>query len=140
MTFTVETKGHYDFINITEQIAAVVKESGVSTGIAYVFVLHTTAALTIMEWEEGIMEDMKIAFEKWAPEKADYKHHLRSHAVHEPDGNGAAHIKSAIIGPDVSMPIDGGALQLGSWQQIALIDFDERPRTREISIKIIAAD
>ncbi|MDO8536638.1 MAG: secondary thiamine-phosphate synthase enzyme YjbQ [bacterium] len=132
MTFAVETKGHYDFVNVTKEVSSAVSSSGVSSGMAHVFVLHTTAVLTVMEWEEGSMQDMKAVFEAWAPEDADYKHHLRWR-----DHNGAAHIKAAIIGADVTVPIENGKLQLGTWQQIVLIDFDERPRTRQLSIKIL---
>ncbi len=74
MILSVKTKGHYDFINITDRVAAVVKQSGLSDGIAHIFVFGTTAALVIMEWEVGIIEDLKKLFESWAPEDGSYKH------------------------------------------------------------------
>jgi len=132
MTFKVSTKGHYDFIKITEKVEEIIEKSKVKSGVALVFVKGTTASLTIMEYEEGIMEDLKEVFEKWAPEDADYKHHLKWG-----DHNGAAHIKSAIVGVDLFLPIEDGKLCLGTWQDIVLIDFDERPREREIVVKII---
>lgn len=131
--FTVSTKGHYDFVNLTDKAASVVAESGIKDGVVVVFVPGSTAGLTTMEWEEGLMEDLKTVFEKIAPEKADYKHHRKWG-----DRNGAAHIKSALIGTDVVVPIESGRLQLGTWQQIVLIDFDERPRKREVIVKMIS--
>ena len=83
----------------------------------------------------GSGEDLIGVFERLAPEQADYKHHLRWG-----DRNGAAHIKSALVGTDLTVPLEGGALQLGAWQQIVLIDFDERPRTREIIVTAIRAE
>ena len=130
--FRVSTKGHYDFINLTQKVKEVVEKSKVKDGIALIFVKGTTAALTIMEYEEGIMEDIKEVLEKMAPENANYKHHLKWG-----DRNGAAHIKSALIGPDLVVPIEEGEIQLGQWQEIVLIDFDEKEREREIVVKII---
>lgn len=130
--FRIATKGHYDFINITQKVKEIVEKSKIKDGVALIFVKGTTAALTIMEYEEGIMEDIKEVLEKMAPENADYKHHLKWG-----DRNGAAHIKSALIGPDLVVPIEEGKLQLGQWQEIVLIDFDEKEREREIVVKII---
>ncbi len=132
MKFQIKTKGHYDFIDITAHVEKAVKESGVKDGVAVVFVAHATAALTIMEYEEGIMQDIKEVLEKLAPENADYKHHEKWH-----DHNGAAHIKSALTGTDLAIPVENGKLQLGKWQQVTLIDFDEKPRIRDIIVKVI---
>jgi len=134
MQFRIQTKGHYDFIDITREVASAVKESGIEDGIAVVFVPGSTAAITTMEFESGIMEDLKAVFEAWAPEDADYRHHRRWG-----DHNGAAHIKSALIGPSLAVPIENGELLTGTWQQIVLIDFDERPRTREITVKVASS-
>ena len=130
--FRVSTKGHYDFINLTQKVKEVVEKSKVKDGIALIFVKGTTAALTIMEYEEGIKEDIKEVLEKMAPENADYKHHLKWG-----DRNGAAHIRSALIKPSLVLPVEEGELQLGQWQEIVLIDFDEKEREREIIVKII---
>jgi len=132
MKFTIKTKGHYDFLNLTDRVANAVKSSGVTSGLACVFVVGSTAALTTMEFEDGIIQDIKKVLEELAPEKADYKHHQRWG-----DRNGAAHIKSALIGTDLTIPVENNELVLGTWQQITLIDFDEKPRTREVVVAVI---
>jgi secondary thiamine-phosphate synthase enzyme len=132
MKFAVPTKGHADFVDITERVAAVVEQSGVTEGVAALFVPGSTAALTTMEFEAGCIEDMKAALESLAPENADYQHHRRWG-----DRNGAAHIKSALIGAHLVIPIEHGTLALGTWQQIVLIDFDERARQREVIVKLM---
>ena len=133
MTFEVKTKGHYDSIDITDKVAAIVREADIKDGAATIFVKGSTCGLVIMEYEEGLIKDLINTFEKIAPEDADYLHHRRW-----VDKNGAAHIKSVLIGADLTIPIEKGVLQLGTWQQIVLIDFDERPRTREIIVKIFS--
>jgi secondary thiamine-phosphate synthase enzyme len=133
MRFTLNTEGHGDIINITSQVAkCLAGAKSASDGIAVVFIAGATAAITTMEYEDGLISDLSAVLEKIAPEGADYKHHRRWG-----DHNGAAHIKSALIGPSLSVPIEDGELQLGDWQQIVLIDFDERPREREIIVKFI---
>ncbi len=132
MKFTVETRGRYDFIDITEKVSLAAAELGVEEGAVVVFVPGSTAAITTMEYEEGVIEDLKDIFEKLAAEKADYKHHQKWG-----DKNGAAHIKSALVGTSLVVPVEKGSLVLGVWQQIVLIDFDEKPRTREIIVKAL---
>lgn len=132
MRFTLHTKGHYDFVDITDRVVAMVAQSGIAEGIAVVFTPGSTAALTTMEYEEGSIEDVKAALEKLAPEGADYRHHRRWG-----DRNGAAHIKSALIGADLAIPIERGKLILGTWQQIVLVDFDERARQRDVIVKVV---
>ncbi len=135
MRFTIKTKGHYHFIDITDKVRKVVEDSGVKEGIVLVFIRGSTAALTIMEFEEGLIEDIKEALEKIAPEKGDYKHHLKWS-----DRNGAAHIKSALVGTDLVVPIESGELGLGNWQQVVLIDFDEKEREREVVVKCLVQE
>lgn len=132
MKFTIKTNGHYDFIDITNEVQAAVSQSGLKDGVAVVFVPGSTAAITTIEYESGVIEDLIEVFEQIAPENADYKHHQRWG-----DKNGAAHIKSALVGPDFYTPVSQGKLDLGTWQQIVLIDFDEKPRAREIIVKAI---
>lgn len=132
MKFTISTKGHYDFIDITENIRQTVEKFKISNGIACIFVSGSTAAITTMEFEEGVKKDLINLFEAWAPENADYEHHKRWG-----DRNGAAHMKSALIGTDLIIPIENGQLQLGTWQQIVVIDFDEKSRERNVIVKII---
>lgn len=131
-TLQVHTRGHYDFVNITDRVAEAVRQSSLKDGIVHCFVTGTTAGLTIMEDEDGIKADLKRLWERWAPEDADYEHHKKWG-----DHNGAAHMKSALLGTSVSVPVRGGKLQLGQWQSIVLIDFDERPRTREITATLL---
>jgi len=135
MKFTLKTKGHYHFIDITDKVRKVVEDSGVEEGIVSVFIRGSTAALTIMEFEEGLIEDIKETLEKIAPEEGDYKHHLKGD-----DKNGAAHIKSALIGTDLAVPIENSKLGLGTWQKIVLIDFDEKEREREIFVKCLVGN
>jgi secondary thiamine-phosphate synthase enzyme len=131
-TISIQTQGRYDFIDITSQVAEAVKVSKVQEGAAVIFVSGSTAAITTMEYETGIIQDLKEVFENLAPEAKNYHHHQRWG-----DHNGAAHIKAALVGPDLTVPIENGQLQLGTWQQIVLIDFDERPRNRDITITIL---
>jgi secondary thiamine-phosphate synthase enzyme len=134
-SFTVSTKGHTDVIDITDEVAASVERAKVDSGMVLVFAAHSTAAITTIEYESGVINDIKNILEKIAPEAADYEHHKRWG-----DHNGAAHIKSAILGVDQLVPISKGKLVLGTWQQLVLIDFDERPRQRKILIRIIKND
>ena len=131
MKLTIQTKGHNDFIDITNQVTEVVQKSGITDGVVVIFLPGSTAAITTMEYESGIIEDMTELFEKYIPEDKNYKHHQRWG-----DHNGAAHIKAALIKPDLTVLITNGQLQLGTWQQIVLICFDERPRDREVIVKI----
>jgi secondary thiamine-phosphate synthase enzyme len=131
MRFEVSTQGRGDFIDLTEPVAAAVKRSGVKEGVATVFVSASTAAVTTMEFEKGLMSDLRALFERLAPAAGDYEHHQRWG-----DRNGAAHMLAAIIGPSVSVPVVDGVLNLGTWQQIVLIDLDEGPRSRQIEIAV----
>ncbi len=134
MKFKIKTSGHHDFIDITGDVKRIAEESGIKDGIVSIFVTGSTAAVTIMEYEKGIIKDFIDVLEKIAPEGADYEHHKKWN-----DHNGAAHIKSVLIGTDLVVPIESGRLQLGVWQQIVLIDFDEKPREREIIVRIISS-
>ncbi len=133
MRFTVNTKGHNDIIDITPQITQIVKDSNIQEGAVLIFVPGSTAAITAIEYEGGVIKDLQRILEKIAPENDDYEHHKRWN-----DHNGAAHIKSALLGADFMAPIENGQLALGTWQQIVLIDFDERPRQREVIVKILS--
>jgi secondary thiamine-phosphate synthase enzyme len=132
MTFSVSTQGHDDIVNITDKLSKAVAESGVRSGFCIAFITGSTAALTTMENEGGIKKDLHALFERWAPEAADYEHHKKWG-----DHNGAAHMKHAIIGPDLAIPVEDGELALGTWQQAVLIDFDEKPRERTVVVQII---
>lgn len=134
MDLEISTQGHNDVIDITEQVRQAVRESGVADGVACVFVVGSTAAITSIEYEPGAVNDLKRALEQITPENADYEHHKR-----RGDRNGAAHIKSALMGPDLSVPVEGGGTVLGAWQQVVLVDFDEKPRQRRVVVRVSAA-
>lgn len=130
--FTVRTKGHTDILDVTGQVAKIV--AGRGDGVAVVFVSGSTAGLTTVEFEPGLVRDLKEAWETIAPERAEYHHHATWG-----DDNGSAHVRAAMLGPSLTVPFERGLLLLGTWQQIVLIDFDTRPRTREISVQVISA-
>ena len=134
MKFTLSTKGFTDVIDITSRVAEIVKKSKVRDGICLVFVAHSTCALTTIEYEEGAIKDLKRALEIVAPMNENYEHCKKWG-----DCNGYAHIRAALMKPSLAIPIEDGKLLLGNWQQITLIDFDNRPREREIMVKIIHA-
>ena len=134
MKISVKTKGHNDVVDITSQVAEAINKIGLLDGVVLLFVPGSTASLTTIEYEDGVIEDLKEVLEKIVPENADYRHHQKWG-----DKNGAAHIKSALIGTDLSVPFENGKLMTGTWQQIVLIDFDEKPRQRKIIVKVIPA-
>ena len=134
MRFTISTKGFTDVIDITSRVAEIVKKSKVRDGICLVFVAHSTCALTTIEYEEGVIKDLKRALEIVAPMNENYEHCKKWG-----DCNGYAHIRAALMKPSLAIPIEDGKLLLGNWQQITLIDFDNRPREREIIVKVIRA-
>jgi len=129
----VETKGNCDIIDITPQAAQAAGESGIKAGTATLFVVGSTAGITTTEYEPGLVNhDIKAAFEKIAPEDVFYKHEETWH-----DDNSHAHVRATLLGPSLVVPIVDGKLTLGTWQQIILIDFDTRPRTRRVICQII---
>ena len=132
MELIIQTKGHTDIIDITEKVRNLVKKSKVENGLAHLFVIGSTAAITTIEYEKGLLKDIRNILEKIAPEEIDYEHNKAWG-----DDNGYAHIRASLIKHDLSIPIENGELILGTWQQIVLIDFDNRPRTRKIILKII---
>lgn len=130
----IPTKGNTEIINISEKINSVVKKSGIKDGIVTLFVVGSTAGLSTIEFEPGLLKDLPETFEKIAPMKHRYHHDDTWH-----DGNGYAHIRSTLLGTSLTIPIEDGATQLGVWQQVVLIDFDNRPRQRKIICKILGA-
>jgi secondary thiamine-phosphate synthase enzyme len=134
MRFSVKTKGHNDIIDITDKVQGVVAESRVKNGLCLVFVAHSTCAITTLEYEEGLIEDLKELLEKLVPSNKKYRHDERWR-----DNNGYAHLRSALVGTSFVVPVQDGKAKLGTWQQIILIDFDNRPREREVEVKIIAS-
>ncbi len=128
----VETRGHTDILDITPRVQAAVSKAGIADGLAVAFVPGSTASITTIEDEPGLHADLRAALERLAPEGAAYQHDRRWG-----DGNGYAHVRAAVLGPSVAVPIQGGRLMLGTWQQIVLVDFDNRPRTRRVVIQVI---
>ena len=128
----VPTKGQGDAHDVTAVVARAIVESGLHAGVATVFVVGSTAGLTTIEFEPGAVHDLNAVFETLAPRGADYRHHLRWG-----DDNGSSHARAALLGPSVAIPFNDGVLALGTWQQIALFEFDTRPRRREIVIQIV---
>jgi secondary thiamine-phosphate synthase enzyme len=109
-----------------------VSASAARAGIAIVFVVGSTAGLTTIEFEPGAIADLNGLFERLAPRSAEYRHHLRWG-----DDNGSSHVRAALLGPSLTVPFVDGALTLGTWQQIMLLEFDTRPRTREVVVQIL---
>ena len=132
MKFSISTKGFNDIIDITDKVAQAIERSGVKDGICLISCPGSTCGITTIEYEEGLIEDLKRILEKIAPISKDYEHCKKWG-----DCNGYAHIRSALVKPFLAVPIEGQRLLLGTWQQIAFIDFDNQPRDREISVKII---
>jgi len=131
--FNVETRGDSEVLDLTDRIANGIQQGRIADGVATVFVVGSTAGITTTEFEPGLADhDLKAAFEKLAPEDAEYRHEATWN-----DDNGHAHIRASLLGPSLTIPFVGRRLQLGTWQQIVLIDFDTRPRTRRIIAQIM---
>lgn len=132
-SFTIETKGSSQVLDITTNVAAKIAESPFSTGIATVFVVGSTAAVTTTEFEPGLARhDLPAFFERMAPADAEYVHEQTWH-----DDNGHSHVRAAMIGPSLTLPFADRRLLAGTWQQVVLIDFDTRPRTRTIIVQLV---
>jgi secondary thiamine-phosphate synthase enzyme len=128
---SLETSGDTDIIDITTQVSKKVTESGITDGQVLIFVPGSTAAITTIEYESGVVQDLKEAVERLAPEGIFYRHDARWG-----DGNGYAHVRAALLGPSLTVTLINGCLVLGTWQQIVLVDFDNRPRDRKILVHI----
>jgi secondary thiamine-phosphate synthase enzyme len=127
------TEGDGDAIDLTEGVLEVVRSSGVEDGVVSVFVPGSTAAVTTMEYEPGGVHDLRAALDRLVPATGDYEHNRLNH-----DTNSHAHIKAAIVGPSTTVPVHGGRLGTGTWQQIVLLDFDDRPRERTVVVQIVS--
>ncbi len=130
--FSLKTSGDSDLIDITGKVANVLKDSGISSGIVTIFVPGSTAGVTTIEYEEGAVRDFQGAIERIAPKGIHYHHDARWG-----DGNGYSHIRASLLGPSLTVPFSSSKLLLGTWQQIVLIDFDNRPRTRRVVIQVL---
>jgi len=132
VTREIKTKGQGDARDITDDVQAAVAESGLKAGVATVFVVGSTAALTTIEFEPGAVADLNRLFDELAPRDGDYRHHLRWG-----DDNGSSHVRAALLGPSLTVPFDEAKLLLGTWQQIMLLEFDTRPRARKYVVQLV---
>jgi secondary thiamine-phosphate synthase enzyme len=128
----LQTEGHGDIVDLTGGVAGVVRASGASEGIACVAARGSTVAITTMEYEPGGVHDLSAALERLIPQHGDYEHNRLNH-----DTNSYAHMRAAIIGPSESVPIVDGGLALGTWQQLVLLDFDDRARDRSVHVALV---
>ena len=128
----INTKGNTDIIDITSKVQDSLSDAKIKNGILTVFVQGSTGGLTTVEYEPGLVQDLEAFFEKIAPKSGHYEHNVRWH-----DGNGYSHVRASLLGPSLAVPFIDKKLQLGQWQQIIFIDFDNRPRSREILVQII---
>jgi len=130
--FQISTRGRCDVLDITAQVARIVASSGIQTGIVNVSGVGSTLGITTLEFEPGCVADLRRALEKIAPSNTDYAHNARWG-----DENGYSHLRSALMGTAKSYPVAGGKIGIGTWQQIVLCDFDERPRERTVIVTVI---
>ena len=129
---TEKTSGHCDIVDITAKVQEQLGKEKLSRGLATLFVSGSTASLTTIEYEPGILKDLKELLEKLIPSDRKYHHDDRWG-----DDNGFSHLRASLLGPSLQIPIENGKLLLGTWQQIVLLDFDNRPRTREIVVQFL---
>jgi secondary thiamine-phosphate synthase enzyme len=130
--FQISTSGQGDVRDVTRQVADAVSRSGMRSGIVTVFAVGSTAGMTTIEFEAGAIEDLNAVFEQLAPREGEYHHHLRWG-----DDNGSSHVRAAIVGPSLTVPFVDRAIVLGTWQQIVLLEFDTRARSREVVVQIV---
>ena len=128
----LSTRGNGDVIDLTEGVSSLIRTAGVERGIVTVCAIGSTAAVTAMEFEPGGVADLQSLLERLIPARGDYAHNRLNE-----DTNAHAHQRAALIGPSESFPVVDGRLALGTWQQIVLIDFDDRPRDRTVSVQVV---
>jgi secondary thiamine-phosphate synthase enzyme len=129
----METPGNGHIVDITAGIVSVVNTAGVDRGVVTVFATGSTVAVTTMEYEPGGVHDLQELLDRLIPSAGDYEHNRLNH-----DTNSHAHLRAAVIGPSETIPILDGQLQLGTWQQVVLIDFDDRPRRRTVTVQVLS--
>jgi secondary thiamine-phosphate synthase enzyme len=125
------TQGNTDILDITADVQRLVAETGIQDGLVCLFTPSATSAFTTIEYESGALSDLRRALEELAPQEAEYAHNLRWG-----DGNGHSHLRAALMGPSLSIPIVNGQPTLGTWQQIVFLDFDVRPRQRRLVVQL----
>jgi secondary thiamine-phosphate synthase enzyme len=128
----LRTQGNSDIIDITSKVQKCIADSGMRSGIATVFITHSTVGITTIEFEPGLVSDLQKAWDRLVPKNIRY-----DHDAHWGDGNGYAHVRASLLGASLTLPFTDNKLVLGTWQQIIIVDFDNRPRERKIVIQII---
>ena len=128
----LRTRGNPDLVDITGQISVILRNSGLETGNLTVFVIGSTAAITTFEYEPGLVTDMQELYDKLVPKNKHY-----SHDETWGDANGFSHLRASLQGPSLTIPFEQGKLSLGTWQQVVLAEFDNRPRERQIVVQLI---
>jgi secondary thiamine-phosphate synthase enzyme len=131
-TFSLNTKGFNDILDITGQVVAVANRSKVKEGLVTVFCPGSTGSITTIEYESGVLEDLKRALERIVPSDIPYDHNQRWG-----DDNGFSHVRAALMKPSLSIPLSKGSLALGTWQQVVFIDFDNRVRRRDVIVQVL---
>ena len=129
---SLQSKGECDIIDITPQVEQQVAETGINSGIATLFITGSTAGITTIEFESGLLSDFPDMWERIAPRNIPYNHDRRWG-----DGNGYSHVRSSLLGASLVIPFNDKKLALGTWQQVVLVDFDNRPRSRQIVLQIM---
>jgi secondary thiamine-phosphate synthase enzyme len=129
----METPGNGHIVDLTDGVARVVSSSGVERGLVTVFATGSTVAVTTMEYEPGGVHDLQALLDRLVPSRSDYEHNVRNH-----DTNAHAHLRAAVIGPSETIPLVDGRLALGTWQQVVLLDFDDRPRRRTVTVQVLS--
>ena len=129
---SLSTRGNTDIIDITKELERLVAESGLKSGTVTVFCPSSTSGLTTVEYEPGAVSDLKRLFEEIIPSKREYAHNATWD-----DGNGHSHMRASLLGPALTIPFVEGTITLGTWQQVIYVDFDIRPRQRELVVQIL---
>jgi len=127
----ISTRGESDIHDLTDALRGAVERADIADGMAHVFTPGATAGITTIEFEPGCVADLRAALERMAPRDARYEHNLRWG-----DGNGFSHVRAALLGPSLSVPVGKGLPVLGTWQQVILVDFDNKPRERRVVITV----
>ena len=128
----LDTQGNGDMLDVTSYAQKVVDNAGMADGLCTVFVAHSTCGMTTIEHEPGCNSDLNAILEDVAPQARRWEHNERN-----ADTNGLSHVRAALVGPSVTVPFHGGELQVGVWQKIVCIDFDDRPRTRKVVVQLL---
>ena len=129
----MDTPGDGHIVNITPGVESVLRTAEVERGLVSVFATGSTVAITRMEYEPGGVHDLQALLDRLIPPAGDYEHNIRNH-----DSNAHAHLRAAVIGPSETIPVIEGRLALGTWQHVVLIDFDDRPRQRTVTVQVLS--